>query len=267
MQKEILVTKDVLEQLEKKQIPIQGIICLEQEVDFDLYCSEELYDIDVPIITVTGAGENCEKFDLQLAVRKIFIEQNYKVFQVGTKDYSTLFELDNWPRFLFSQEISFPKKVFAFNRWIFERVKKLEPDIIILGIPGGIMPINNKICNYFGELALIISKALKIDVNILSLYFNKNINHELLKSYQDYCQFALNFPTNYFNISSNYFKYDEEKNEYKIEIFHMDSEYVKKEFPENNHAEFYVFNNSYKIGALLSSDNILKEFIDNIEVV
>ncbi|MDY4115665.1 MAG: TIGR04066 family peptide maturation system protein, partial [Blautia sp.] len=104
--------------------------------------------------------------------RKIFIEQNYKVFQVGTKDYSTLFELDNWPRFLFSQEISFPKKVFAFNRWIFERVKKLEPDIIILGIPGGIMPINNKICNYFGELALIISKALKIDVNIF-VYFVK----------------------------------------------------------------------------------------------
>lgn len=47
----------------------------------------------------------------------------------------------------------------------------------------------------------------------------------------------------------------------------MDSEYVKKEFPENNHTEFYVFNNNYKIGALLSSDNILKEFIDNIEVV
>ena len=104
MQKEILVTKDVLEQLEKNQISFQGIICLEQEVDFDLHCSEELYDIDVPIITVTGAGENCEKFDLQLTVRKIFIEQNYKVFQVGSKEYSTLFELDNWPRYFFSKE-------------------------------------------------------------------------------------------------------------------------------------------------------------------
>jgi len=167
--KEILVTRDVLDLIKRENIFWDDISCINADMPDEIVDINELYDIDIPIVSVTGAGENCEKFDLQLSVRKVFLDKNYKIFQVGSKEYSALFGMHNFPELLFSKTHSLPQKVLAFNSWIFKKISEEKPDIIILGIPGGIMPLNNKIYNSFGEIALIISKALKIDVNILSL--------------------------------------------------------------------------------------------------
>ncbi|ANU44946.1 hypothetical protein ADH76_01415 [Enterocloster clostridioformis] len=265
--KEILVTKAVLKTLEAKNILLNEIICIDGEESEGIIDTDVLYDINLPVIAVTGAGENCEKFDVQLSINRIFTERNYKVFQIGSKEYASVFGMYNWPEFVFARDISLPKKVLAFNAWIFQKILVEEPDIIILGIPGGIMPLNNRIYNYFGEVALVVSKALKVDVNVLSLYFNKDIDKEFLKNYQEFCKYAINMPTNYFNISSNCFKYDEEKNEEKIETFHLDSEYIEREFPQIVSSDIHIFNDCYRVGDGLSGDNILREFLDNIEVI
>lgn len=265
--KEILVTKVVLELIKEKNISLDGILCIDADELNEKIDVNELHEINTPIVTITGAGENCEKFDLQLSVRKVFMEENYRIFQVGSKEYSTVFGIHNFPEFIFSKTLSLPQKVMAFNSWIFKKVLEEKPDIIILGIPGGIMPLNNKIFNYFGEVGLIVSRALKIDVNILSLYFYDDIDTDFLENYKFFCKYSLNMPTNYFNISSNYFKYDEERNKYAVEVFHLDNKYVEQKFPSVVSSEMYVFNDCYGVGECLSSGNILNEFLDNIEVV
>ena len=49
--------------------------------------NNKLFEIPVPVILVMGQGERCNKFDIQLGLRKKILNEGYEVSQVGTKDF------------------------------------------------------------------------------------------------------------------------------------------------------------------------------------
>lgn len=51
-------------------------------------------------------------------------------------------------------------------------MKEESLDVIILGVPGGVMPYSSEIPNGFGEPAFIIANAIKLDIAIYSTYIN-----------------------------------------------------------------------------------------------
>lgn len=130
---------------------------------------------------------------------KKFQEQGYKVSQVGTKRYSALFGFHVLPQF---PEAPLWKKILLYNRYFKDIVSREDPDVLIVGVPGGIMPIDERHNELFGETAIAISKSLNPDVTILSLYLVK-VDSAFLSDIEKYFRYALGVSLDYFHLSSS----------------------------------------------------------------
>jgi peptide maturation system protein (TIGR04066 family) len=173
----------------------------------------KLKKVPVPVIMVMGMGEQCQKFDLQLEIREHFQSHGYKVSQFGTKAYSALFGFQPLPD-VFSQ--SLVDKVYTLNRHITSLVDREKPDVLILGVPGSIMPLNEYHSLFFGEMALALSHAVTPDVSILSFY-RCNVNDEYINLLKSYCRYRLSVETEYFHMS-NTMLYIQPDQEYRYNL-------------------------------------------------
>lgn len=163
--------------------------------------SYSILDIDVPIITVFGMGLNVQKFDLQLYLRKRFVEKGYKVSQIGTKPISTLFGFHSIPKFMYNKEFTDVEKVMAFNRFVKKIEKEEKPDVIILGIPEPVIPLNSKHRFSFGLYAYEILNAVKSDFAIASLYGNSDYDENFYSEMSEMSKYKLNVEIDAFYIS------------------------------------------------------------------
>lgn len=138
------------------------------ETGEELQPDTKLKAITVPVIMVMGLGENCQKFDIQLGLRDTFIKAGYKVLQFGTKSYSSLFGFDAIPK---APEVPLWKKVYLYNKLFWGKCESEKPDVIVIGVPGGVMPISSVFHEMFGETALSLAFAARPDISLLSYYF------------------------------------------------------------------------------------------------
>lgn len=120
-----------------------------------------------PIILVAGLNEDCMKFDLQLQLRKGLLEAGYKVSQIGTKHYVELFGFHSFPEFMFDSSLTINDRVVGLNTYVRDIEKKEVPEVIIIGIPGGLIPITEKIHQNYGQIAYEVGYALQADFSIL----------------------------------------------------------------------------------------------------
>ncbi len=104
----------------------------------------EIQEIKTPVIFVMGVGENAHKFEIQLSVRENLFNMGYKVSQVGSRNYCEMFNFHSFPEFMYSNMYSETEKIKLFNNFIKNIENQENPDVIIIGIPGTIMRINNK---------------------------------------------------------------------------------------------------------------------------
>ncbi|MBU3107437.1 TIGR04066 family peptide maturation system protein [Clostridium gasigenes] len=135
--------------------------------------TEQIYQINTPVIFVIGLSERTHKFEIQLNIRENLKEMGYKVSQVGTRHYCELMGFHSFPKFMCSKSITESEKVTLFNHYIKNIEAKEQPDVIVIGIPGGTMPYNYEFTNRFGILAYQVSQAVKPDGVVLSTLYNK----------------------------------------------------------------------------------------------
>ena len=183
-----------------------------------------LYKIPVPTIAVAGAGKFCGKFSVQLALRQMFMKSEYKLTQVGSQNYSRLFGFHSWPDFLFFN-IPTAEKIIRLNHYIYDIVMKEKPEVLIFGIPGGIMPLNPFCFEEFGELAFVICNAVQIDLGIISLYAEEYTD-AFLDEITKICKYKLNMPVGPIHVSSTCMHISQEQK--KAEFFVSDYEYVMR---------------------------------------
>ncbi len=223
-----------------------------------------LFDIDIPVVSVMSLGDRCNKFDLQLDIGQVFKNNKFNALQIGTKEFCQLFGLYQLPLFLYSHDISLVDKIVKLNHFIYRLLEKENYDVIIVGASGGIMPYNKYVYNYFSEIPYIISQALKIDINILSLYFNKDLNKEFLQELRVYCKNKFNCITDYFNISNIKLKYDYELNH--EQFFYLTKPYVLDNFPNIAEDNLYTFNQVYNVNSSILN-SIVSELYTNLDAV
>ncbi len=171
------------------EVPIGNILSFSDKKAMGIK-EKRLLEMPVPIVMVFGSGENTNKFDIQLALRKEFESAGYKITQFGTKPYSSLFGFEPLPNFIFSKD-HLAKKVLDFNHYVYENIERDDSDIAIVGVPGGIMPINPHGFDECGELAFLISMALRPDETILSLYAD-DYSREMLENLFNICKYRFN---------------------------------------------------------------------------
>ena len=156
--------------------------CIENGVHFKNYCDsyaaydmlkeKKIREMNVPILLICGLSEYTNKFEVQLRVRDEFKKRGYCVSQIGSKKYSRIFEMHNFPQFMF-QNIPEIDKVYMFNSYVKQIERKEHPDIIIIGVPGGVMPYDMDHPNGFGIVNYLVSNALSVDGTLLCLAYNE----------------------------------------------------------------------------------------------
>ena len=182
----------------------------------------QLKKIETPVIFILGIGEKTHKFHIQLTLRNYFLESGYKVSQVGSRNYCELFGFHSMPEFMYSYSISESSKIILFNNFIKELDILEKPDVIIIGIPGGIMPLNDVFTNKFGIMAYEISQAVTPDAAVFSIYFN-NYQNEHFERLITSIRYRLGIHIDFFNMANIFFDWDRSRETKRMQYLTVES--------------------------------------------
>jgi peptide maturation system protein (TIGR04066 family) len=256
--KEVIISKYLLARLN---------ISNNKEVETTLFIDEtdlsKLIEIDTPIISIFTSGPNCNQPNIELSLRKYFDDKKYNVLQIGTPIISELYGFTSIPEFLYDPKIDTMNKIIMFNRFVYNLSLSENPDLIIIGIPEGIMKYNNRILNGLGVLPFIIQSAIHSDIGIVSLYQN-NYPKAYYDELMQYCKYKLGILPKYFNIANTKVMNNiDDKN--VIDYLFLNSEYVQSIIDTASFCEdFFVFNSLSTENAEKTYQMIEAELLSNL---
>lgn len=273
--KEIIITKRLHNILKNANLKIDDNVVILQDneelLPQDTNYLEKLIklglkQINVPVILIYGLGENCRKFDTQLAVKQFFLNKGISILQYGSQSLSKLFGFQALPNFLFEKKYSMEEKIYLLNDYLYNEVNNSKCEVLILGVPGGILPINQKITNHFGEMALVISNAVSADIAILNMYYINNINKNYFYRLRENSIHRLNTQINYFALV-NICTFNDEDDSNELKYISFENEKMIK--------DIYIKFDKFKLNVFPLYDNLQKEAFEaiynelseNIEIV
>ena len=181
--------------------------------------------IDTPIIVVAGTHEYTQKFKIQLELKRYLDSIGYKVALIGSKDYSKLFGCLNFPEFMF-QNISERNKILAFHEFIRDVEKSVAPDVIIIGVPGGMMPYNDKFPGYFGITLYEVLLAIRPDAFILSCLFERYDN-KYFEEVKNMAKYRFGVDVDCFNVSPFQVDINESNQNDALQYFKLSQDMVQ----------------------------------------
>lgn len=191
-----------------------------------MYQVEKILEIPVPVFVVYGLGEYTEKFNVQVDLKEYFSQKGYRCAVVSSNPCASILGMSQLPSFLFQNSMSLENKVIHFNRYLYELYFKEGPDVMIIGMPGGVMPLSSKIHEHFGEIPFIVSNAVTVDVGICNIYFEPNLNRAFIDGLEKIMEHKLNFPMDAVCVSSQRYSYDEERS--KVAYYYLGRDESRK---------------------------------------
>lgn len=195
--KQIICTQRIKDILLQSYRECKGcIMSMDENVDYRV---RRMGKIDTPVIMVAGTHEYTQKFKIQLELKRYLNSRGYKVALVGSKDFCKLFAGHQFPVFMF-QNISERDKILAFQGYIRDIDKKEEPDVIIIGVPGGMMPYNEKFPGHFGITLYEVMLSVQPDAFVLSCLFEQ-YDKEYFKEIKNLVKYRFGAEVDCFNIS------------------------------------------------------------------
>lgn len=181
-------------------------------------------NIDVPAIGIMGLGDFCNKFCTELEIGRYFEDKGYKVLHFGSKDYVELYGGWALPKFIFDKSLTVTDRIVKWNKYLFEVCSAKKPDLLVIGMPGGIMPLNNKVLNDYGEIPFILSNGVNLDVGVLCSFFYESVNKNYFDEYGNYCKYKLNCDIEFINISNSSCRFNLDSQESILEYLHYGRE-------------------------------------------
>ena len=130
----------------------------------------EIRTIPVPVVFVLGTGPHTNKLEVQTALGKCFREHGYSVSQVASRNLGNFLGYHTVPESLFSQAATTKDRIILLNRYFHKIYLRDKPEVMIIGLPGGIMPVNPIRFDELGEKAYLISQAVTPDAAVLCTY-------------------------------------------------------------------------------------------------
>lgn len=200
--KEIIYTSYICSELKNMIIDTGRAINLSglKKIKKELSPSHHRYSIDVPVIMVMGTSIMTEKFDLQLSIRRKLQDIGYKVSQIGSKSFCELFGFHSIPDWFFDCTYLEADKISMFNKFMKYIETEEKPDVIVVGVPEGIIPLTKKHHFNYGIYAFEICCAVAPDYAILALPYGE-YNDEFYTEMNILCQYRLNVTLDSFYVS------------------------------------------------------------------
>lgn len=178
-----------------------NVIILNEVAEEKEYISNSLLEVECPVISILGSGENCGKLELLLSTKRSLQEKGYKVLAISGNPVAKLLGCEVLPAYLYSSELSSTWKIIKVNHYIHELAVKYKPDILVLSHAGGIMRLNKYENNNFGEISYILSNAIASDYGVFCTYYNKYYSDEYFHELKMLCGMFLGIELLRFYIS------------------------------------------------------------------
>lgn len=178
---------------------------------YDLYdekLGNGVFQINLPIVLITGAGRNCGKFDMTLVVREFFTTYGYDVLCFASSQIAGLWGMEKLPKFLF-EDRSITEKVTLFNHFLYTKIHEKRPEIVVICVPGGIIAQNPFRYEDIGEIVLAISAAVPVSANLCCLY-NHSYSGPFLDNLGNICKYKYGFTPVLYHASNMLFEIDPE---------------------------------------------------------
>ena len=190
----------------------------------------KLYEINTPIIGVVGQGKHCDKFTVQLMLMNM-LKEEYNAVAVTSNALGALFGFYTIPAFMY-KDIPFLEKILKFNYFINKISRTDTPDVIVLGVPEGIVPFRRHEFHNFAEYPLVVSSSVDIDFAILCTYFLHGGKLERgLNAFVDFCQNKFNIPVGAVAISRVFPDIPDEDNQ-ELTFEYLSDYYFLKNYPD-----------------------------------
>lgn len=162
---------------------------------------EQVYNLNTPVISVAGIGQKTNKMELQLEIYRRLKHDGYQACWIASRDEAVLFGGETFPQFMMESSMSEKGKILKYNHYLKLLEQERKPDVFLIGIPGGIMPITKRHVGDFGIYAYEIFNAMTPDFSILSLYYS-NFKKEYLEELEKFMKYKFNVEVDCFNVSN-----------------------------------------------------------------
>lgn len=197
--------------------------------------------LNTPIVFIAGLYEECNAFDVEVRLNHSFNHEKYKITQIGSMAEGELIGMKTFPSFMFNKRYSEKEKILLFNQFIKEIELKEQPDLIIVGIPGGISSYSRQIVENFGMLFQLVSIAVSNDIFILSIPYNEytdidieNLKKFIWKKYEVHVDFI--------NLAAKKIISDTSLLTQKLTYLTLDNDLVMQKTNQLGRTDMYVIN-------------------------
>lgn len=258
-EKEIIMSKTLLQELgeDTTSWPIDAPV-VERQTD-------RLYEIRTPILAIYSQNTQTDQFALELATRKHFIDQGYKVEQISSNNVSQVFGFSSTPDFLYEQRDAYDK-ILKFNTFVKDLTEMKQPDLFIMGVPGAIMKYNMRLLNGLGIIPFVMSTAVNVDLAALCMHYNSMYDKNIFDEISRYGQYRLGVPIQFINLANTSIAPDMSSdivNSMKLNYINLNSEFVlqgiKHDLETNGHYLFNVLNNESAVETCFAMQKVLSE--------
>lgn len=229
-----------------------------------IHYNEKILQLKTPVIFIAGSGEKTYKFKMQLSLRDAFIKKGYKVSQIGSREYCEFLDFHSIPREIYENKYPVNQQIVLFNRFLKFLEKEENPDVIIIGIPGGALPYSHELTNKFGLMTYLISHAVEPDVVVYSSACDA-WTEEYFNEMQRILKYRFGFEVNFFVLSNIGPNWNDAFLRHTLKYSSVSSEKVDEYISQIN-GEFPVFNALKTSHSESLNNSIINKLLNYAEV-
>lgn len=142
----------------------------------------KFYRPTIPVIFIGGIHDLFDNDYITIALKARFERDGYKTCCITKQFSNKIFECINFPDEFMNKNNSIENRIINLNNYIKSSVEVLNPHVLIIQIPDGMLQYNDYFDNSFGNNAYLVSQAIRSD------YFICCMTSELLstKKYEEF---------------------------------------------------------------------------------
>lgn len=224
-----------------------------RQVNLNDFC----YSIKVPIVAILGLEEGVQKFDVQVALWRKLKELGYEVEAISTRLDSEVIGMNSIPQFMFETGMNESEKIIQYNHYVKQIELTKKPDLIIIGVPGSVIPFDQVNHNNFGIMSYLISMAVPVDYAVLCAPFYTGSDFDFTDLKRDiYHKFG--FDVDFCHIAPITLDLRSIFEDNKRRFFTLKEEYIQNELSKKEKDD---------VGYVLSPSNIEKLALRILEIL
>lgn len=223
-----------------------------EELNLPFYSPEKL------MIAVGGILQTIDNFYISLQIKIGLEKMGYSVEMITNESDGEFFNCLKYPEEFMQINIRPEEQIQKLNRYIQAVENEINPDIIIMDLPTGLITYDKYYNNSFGIYGFMIGQSVRPDYFILNTSYD-SISQEYFGRLNNYFEIILGKKVDIFNITNSIFQDDNTVKTQLDSPMYLKHEDLQDLLMRGNKIDF-------KIDSLYETkkiNNMIKELIDN----